>query len=84
MESFYDGYIVNTIMDACYKSAKTRNWEPINLPLWRGSDEPAKKIGPKEYDTEHWLIKEEKMPDGQVKVILKKKDTGEIVQKIVN
>ena len=31
------------------------------------------------YD-EHYLIKEEKMPDGKTKVILKDKNTGEISQ----
>src|SRR5690606_24960235 len=27
METFYDGYVVNAIMDACYKSAETKKWE---------------------------------------------------------
>jgi len=82
MESFYDGYIVNAIMDACYASAESKKWEPINLPLWRGGDSQVKKIGPKEYDQDHWLIKEEKMPDGKMKIILKVKATEEIIQKI--
>lgn len=30
-ETFRDGYIVNCILDACYKSMKTGKWEPINL-----------------------------------------------------
>jgi predicted dehydrogenase len=30
-ETFKDGYIVNCILDACYKSMKTGKWEPINL-----------------------------------------------------
>jgi predicted dehydrogenase len=84
MESLYDGYVVNAIMDACYKSAKTRNWEPVELPLWLGSDKAVEKIGPKEYDADHWLIKEEKMPDGVVKVILKEKVSGEIIQREIN
>ena len=84
MESFYGGYIVNAIMDACYKSSKTRNWESVQLPLWKESGESIKKIGPREYDEEHWLIKEEKMPDGMIKVILKEKASGEIIQKVVN
>ena len=81
MENFYDGYLVNAIMDACYLSAQSKRWEPVNLPVWQGSTRPAGKIGPKEYDHAHWLIKEEKMPDGQRKVILKIKDTGKIIQK---
>ncbi|MEZ5042583.1 MAG: Gfo/Idh/MocA family oxidoreductase [Saprospiraceae bacterium] len=83
METFYDGYIVNAIMDACYLSAKSKKWEPIHLPLWRGGEQKVSKIGPKTYDADHWLIKEEKMPDGSKKVILKNKETGEIVQQIV-
>lgn len=83
MENFYDGYIVNAIMDACYASAKNKKWEPVELPLWRGGDQKAQKIGPKEYDPAHWLIKEEKMPDGTKKIILKNKESGEIVQRVV-
>lgn len=83
METFYDGYIVNAIMDACYASAKSKKWEPVQLPLWRGGDQKPQKIGPKEYDEKHWLIKEEKMPDGSKKIILKNKDSGEILQRVV-
>jgi hypothetical protein len=36
-----------------------------------------------EYDEAHFLIKEEKMPDGKTKLILKEKTTGKIVQKVV-
>jgi hypothetical protein len=39
MESFYDGYVVNAIMDACYKSAGSKQWEPVELEDWRGSEE---------------------------------------------
>lgn len=30
-ETFRDGYIINCIIDACYKSIKSGKWEPINL-----------------------------------------------------
>jgi hypothetical protein len=33
-----------------------------------------------EYDPDHWLLKEEVMPDGSKKLLLKKKTTGELVQ----
>jgi hypothetical protein len=36
METFYDGYIVNAIIDACYKSMKSGRWEPVELDLWPG------------------------------------------------
>ena len=36
VEDFYDGYIVNSIIDACYKSAETKKWEPVIIDHWRG------------------------------------------------
>ena len=30
-ETFKDGYIVNCILDACYKSIRTEKWEPIEV-----------------------------------------------------
>ncbi len=82
MEDFYDGYVVNAIMDACYKSAKSRTWEPVELPLWRGGEEPVQKIGPEEYDEDHWFIKEEVLPDGRKKVIIKHKVDGSVSERI--
>ena len=38
VETFYDGYVVNAIMDACYRSIETKRWEPVVLDDWRGSD----------------------------------------------
>jgi predicted dehydrogenase len=37
METFYDGYVVNAIMDAAYQSVETKRWEAILLDDWRGS-----------------------------------------------
>jgi predicted dehydrogenase len=78
MEDFYDGYVVNAIMDACYRSAESKQWEAVALPLWRGGDKPVAKIGPQEFDENHWFIKEELLPDGRKKVIIKNKTTGEV------
>ncbi len=36
-----------------------------------------------EYDADHFLVKKEKMPDGQTKLILKSKTDGKIIQKLV-
>ena len=82
METFYDGYVVNAIMDACYRSAKSRQWEPIELEVWRGAEEVSEEVAQVDYDEQFFLIKEEKMPGGQLKLILKDKKTGQIVQKI--
>ncbi len=35
METFYDGYVVNAVIDACYKSMKSGRWEPVGLAEWR-------------------------------------------------
>ncbi len=82
METFYDGYIVNTIMDAAYNAAQNKKWEPIQIQDWRGGQVNTEQAGLKEYDAAHFLIKEEKMPDGKLKVILKDRKTGSISQVI--
>ncbi len=83
IESFYDGYVVNAVMDACYRSAQSRQWEPVQLDVWRGNTDGSTK-GPAvtEYNEQYYLIKEEITPNGQKKTILKDKKTGEIIQRV--
>jgi predicted dehydrogenase len=83
METFYDGYVVNAIMDAAYRSAASKRWEPVQLDVWRGSTTTAAR-GPAvaDYNEQYFLIKEEITPDGRKKTILKDKKTGEIIQKV--
>lgn len=83
METFYDGYVVNAIMDAAYRSIETRQWEPVILDDWRGAEDADAGVQLKDYDAQHFLVKEEKMPDGRTKLILKEKAGGKIIQKIV-
>jgi predicted dehydrogenase len=84
METFYDGYIVNAIIDACYQSAKSKKWEPVELHDWRAGDETRDFADTsKEVDDQYVLIKKEKMPDGLTKLILKDRQSGEIIQKVV-
>ncbi len=33
-ETFYDGYVVNAIIDACYKSMKSGRWEQVQVESW--------------------------------------------------
>ncbi len=80
-ETFYDGYVVNAIIDAAYKSAKTKLWEPVELPEWRGKTGLSKPSVYQEYDEAHWFIKEEVLPNGDKKTILKNKETGKIFTK---
>lgn len=81
MEDFYDGYVVNAIIDASYRSARSKKWEKIELDVWRGQENTEKRDNLKEYDEAHWLVKEERLPNGVVKIILKEKDTGNIIQR---
>jgi predicted dehydrogenase len=83
METFYDGYIVNAIIDACYKSAKSKKWEPVIIKDWRGRTDVSEPSPFVDYDAEHWFIKDELLPDGRKKLILKEKSTKNIIQKIV-
>lgn len=82
VEDFYDGYVVNAIMDAAYRSIETKRWEPVQIDDWRGDSEADAGSRYKDYDDQHYLIKEELMPDGKRKVILKHKQTGAMTQKV--
>jgi len=82
METFYDGYIVNALIDASYKAAESKKWEPVELKNWRSGPVNQENAGLRDYDDQYFLIKEEKMPDGKLKVILKDKQTGKISQVI--
>jgi len=82
LETFYDGYIVNAILDAAFHSAKTKKWEPVVLDIWRGAETATEKEASIAYDDEHDLVKEEVLPNGDVKMILKNKQTGMVIQRI--
>jgi predicted dehydrogenase len=82
VETFYDGYVVNAIMDASYRSMETKRWEAVAVDDWRGKADAAAAGLHAEYDARHWLIKTERMPDGRRKLILKDKETGAITQRV--
>ena len=82
-ETFYDGYVVNAILDAAYASAKSKLWEPVVLDIWRGKTGVTKDSHLIEFDADHYLIKEEMTHYGANKVILKHKTTGKITDRIV-
>jgi len=81
-ETFYDGYVVNAVLDAAYASAKTKLWEPVKLEDWRGQTGLKKFNTLVEYDADHYLVKEEMTHYGAKKVILKNKKTGVISEKV--
>jgi predicted dehydrogenase len=81
-ETFYDGYVVNAVMDAAYRSAKSRAWEPVELFEWRGGS--TKRIaGSPEVFEGQTVIKREVLPDGRTKLILKDPKTGDFADRII-
>ncbi len=81
-ETFYDGYIVNAVMDAAYKSVKSKKWEPVELAVWRGQEGLTKHDHLTEYDEDHYLVKDEITHYGARKLILKNKKTGKIEERV--
>ena len=83
-ETFYDGYVVNAVLDAAYKSAKTKLWEPVQLEVWRGKTGISKDSHLVDFDKEHYLVKEEVTHYGAKKLILKNKLTNRIIEKVLD
>ncbi len=83
-ETFYDGYVVNAVLDAAYRSAKSKLWEPVVLDVWRGKEGIGKDNHLNEYDSEHYFVKEETTHYGAKKLILKNKASGKIIEKLID
>jgi len=81
-ETMCDGYVVNAIMDAAYRSAKRRQWEPVELFEWRGGKTPRISATPETREG-MVVIKREVLPDGREKLILKDPRTGDFVDRVV-
>ncbi len=83
LETFYDGYVVNAIIDACYKSAKSKQWETVELADWRGTADTA-DAHPVQSDADERYahLKDERMPDGRMKRIFRDRETGEIIERV--
>ena len=81
METFYDGYLVNSIMDAAYRSAKSRAWEPVTAE-WRGGSTKRIASEPELYEGQV-VIKREILPDGRHKLILKDPVSGDFTDRVV-
>jgi predicted dehydrogenase len=81
-ETFYDGYVVNAVLDAAYRSAKSKLWEPVKLDIWRGKEGISKDSHLVEFDADHYLVKEEVTHYGAKKLILKNKQSGKIIERV--
>jgi hypothetical protein len=75
--------VVNAILDACFRSARTRQWEPVDLAVWRAASPHPRITRPIREIDGLVLVKEERMPDGRLKRILQHRETGEVTEQVV-
>ena len=75
-ETFYDGYVVNAVIDACYRSAESKRWETVDLEPWRGSLQAPASGAVSEMVAGSVVVKRERMPDGRLKLILQDPESG--------
>jgi predicted dehydrogenase len=47
METFHDGYVVNAVIDACYRSMTSGRWEAVRLAEWQRNGAKMGKTGRK-------------------------------------
>jgi predicted dehydrogenase len=62
METFTDGYVVNAIIDACYKSMRSGRWEPVKLAEAVGTTVGATGGGP---ETGGWGARNARQASGK-------------------
>jgi hypothetical protein len=74
--------VVNAVMDAAYRSARSRAWEPVELFEWRGGSTPRITSTPELFEGSV-VIKRELLPDGRQKMILKDPATGDFTERVV-
>lgn len=75
-ENFFDGYVVNCIVDAAYRSMQSKRWEPIEIQGWEQSKQT--EVMDTKLHTEEEIIKRELLPDGTERLIVKNRSTGRI------
>jgi predicted dehydrogenase len=80
-ETFYDGYVVNAVMDACYRSGTSGRWEPVEVE-WRGGATPRIESTPETFEGQT-VIKREILPDGRHRLIVKDPESGDFSDRIV-
>jgi hypothetical protein len=68
-------------MDAAYRSARSRQWEPVALPDWRSGETPRISVDVERFEG-HLVIKRELLPDGRAKLILRDPATGDFSERV--
>jgi predicted dehydrogenase len=80
-ETFFDGVVVNAVMDAAYRSAASRQWEAVVLPDWQSPDVPRLHVEPEVHEGQ-LVIKRELLPDGRARLILRDPATGDFSERL--
>jgi hypothetical protein len=80
-ETFRDGYIVNAVMDACFRSVETHGWAKVELE-WTGASTPRIARTTEILDGKI-VVKRELLPDGRAKLILKDPATGVCSDRVI-
>lgn len=80
-ETFHDGYVVNAVIDAAYRSARQRRWEPIALHGWQPPDVARIAPQPERLDGQ-LVVKEELLPDGRRRLVLRHPETGVFSERV--
>ena len=82
-ETFYDGYVVNAIMDACYRSAKAARLGAGRRSTGAAATTPRIASAARRRYEGQVVIKREILPDGRQKLILKDPATGDFTDRVV-
>ena len=69
-------------MDACYRSAKSGAWEPVELSSGAAGRRRGSPRRARPYEG-YVVIKDEVLPDGRRKLILKDPATGDYVDRVI-
>lgn len=83
IETFYDGYVVNSIIDACFVSAESGKWEPVQIDDWPYSPAPRVTRAAETFEG-HPVIKRELLPDGRSKVMYQHSESGQVLEKVAD
>ena len=82
-ETFYDGYVVNAVMDACYPLGEERApGSRSSCSSGAAASTPRIATTPETYEGQT-VIKREILPDGRHKLILKDPATGDFSDRVV-
>ncbi|HQY96743.1 MAG TPA: Gfo/Idh/MocA family oxidoreductase [Phycicoccus sp.] len=78
-ETFYDGYVVNAVIDACFASSESGTWAPVEILDWPHPPKPRISKVAETYEG-HPVIKSELLPDGRRKLMYQHSETKQVLE----